>query len=161
MVFFLSLKTDTSEAYDRVEWSFLECMLRVLGFPEKWVLSIMNCVTTVRYQVQVNSNLYESVKLDRGLRQGDPISPYLFILCVKWLSRKIKFYQDSNRLKDIKVCRGAPAISHPFFAIDSIFFLKANVSNASILSTILRNYQLFSENKINMANSEMVRMLIW
>ena len=74
---YVVVKADMSNAYDRVEWDFQEAMLRKMGFRVSWVNLIMKCVTTVRYQVKVNGNLTQQFCPSRGLRQGDPLSPYL------------------------------------------------------------------------------------
>lgn len=145
-----------SKAYDRIECGFLEGMLQALGFPANWVTIVMECVSSVRYKIKVNGYLTDSLKPQMCLRQGDPISPYLFIICAGWLSRKIYDYQVSNRLQSIKVCRGAPPITHLFFADDNIFFCKENVSNAGLLVNVLREYQSISGMKNNLAKSEVV-----
>lgn len=116
----------------------------------------MEVVSSVRYRIKINNHLTRGFQPKRGLRQGDPISPYLFILCAEWLSRKISTAQASNMLRGIKVCRNAPPISHLFFADDSIFFMKATMSNTVVLSSILNEYQLISGQKINLAKSEIV-----
>jgi hypothetical protein len=77
---FMAVKLDMSKAYDRVEWRFLETVMHPLGFATCWVQLIMMCVTSIEYVVLVNEEPCGQIKLDRGLRQGDPISPYFFSL---------------------------------------------------------------------------------
>ncbi|KAL9689530.1 hypothetical protein QQ045_009916 [Rhodiola kirilowii] len=125
-----------------------------MGFARVWVDRIMKCVSTVSYQVRVNNSISSVIIPSRGLRQGDPLSPYLFLFCTEFLNAKLQQGVSKNLISSIKICKKAPVVSHLFFADDSIFFVKADVNEARNLKTILHQYEIMSGQMINFDKSE-------
>ena len=96
---FMALKLDMSKAYDKVEWVFLEKILLKMGFQDTWVDMIMQCIMTVSYSILVNGQPTGLIYPSRGLRQGDPLSPFLFLFCAKGLNALL--FQAANN-KEIR-----------------------------------------------------------
>ncbi|XP_074313724.1 uncharacterized protein LOC141648916 [Silene latifolia] len=140
----MALKLDMAKAYDRVEWVFLEKVLLTMGFDGSWVGNVMRCVRTVSYDVLINGSPSATFVPTRGLRQGDPLSPYLFILCAEVLSSMIRRKVEEGVLHGIRVAPLSPVVSHLFFADDSIIFVKANETQARIVMELLSQYEIAS-----------------
>ncbi|KAL9679912.1 hypothetical protein QQ045_017783 [Rhodiola kirilowii] len=151
---YMSLKLDMSKAYDRIEWKFLETMMTALGFDSGWVAKVMMCVESVKYRVKINDNISDIIKPGRGLRQGDPISPYLFLICAEWLTHTIKMYQERGLLEGLKICKRAPVVSHLMFVDDCMIFLKAREDSVGLIKDVLRRYEVVSGQKRNYSKSE-------
>lgn len=149
----MAVKTDMSKAFDRVEWKFIEVVLHKLGFHATWIKWIMQCITTVSYSFLVNGSPRGRVLPQRGIRQGDPLSPYIFILCSEVLSGLCSKAQSSGALLGIRVARRSPRINHLLFADDTLFFCKAGEKSCSALKDILLKYEQASGQKINVHKS--------
>ena len=93
-----------------------------IGFHERWIELIRMCSSTVSYSMLINGEAKGKITLSRGLRQGDPISPYLFLLCAEGLSTMTQKKEMEGSLREVAVSRCAPKIFHLFFADDSIIF---------------------------------------
>ena len=100
----------------------------------------LKCVRTVRYKVKVNGSLTEEIIPERGLRQGDPLLPYFFLLCAKGFSALLKKAENEGEIGGVKICHGAPSISHLLFADDSLILVRANGEDATKLQGILNLY---------------------
>lgn len=107
----VALKLDMNKAYDRVNWDFLKFVLLAYGFSPHWVNLVMTLVTTVSYSYQVNGFSSRVVHPNRGLRQGGPFSPYLFILVFDVLSRLINEARAKNLIQGIKLAARAPSLT--------------------------------------------------
>jgi hypothetical protein len=128
---------------------FLGKMLGQLGFHQNWVDVVMQLVTTVTYRVKVNGELTEQIFPGRGLRQGDPLSPYLFLICAEGFSCLLNAAEARGDLKGVRVCPGAPSINHLLFADDSLLFFKIDNQSTHHLQGILSLYEDCSGQMIN------------
>ncbi|KAG7551546.1 Reverse transcriptase zinc-binding domain [Arabidopsis thaliana x Arabidopsis arenosa] len=150
---FMAIKTDMSKAYDRVEWNFLEELLIRLGFDIRWVQWIMSCVRSVSYSVLINGSSYGYIKPERGLRQGDPLSPFLFILCAEALVHIMNKAEQEGRLTGLRLTPLCPSIQHLLFADDSLFICQATFKECTEFLTCLRLYGRASGQEINFQKS--------
>jgi ribonuclease HI len=112
----------------------------------------MSCVTTVRYSVKFNGTLLEAFSPTRGLRQGDPLSPFLFLFVADGLSALLSREVQNNGISPVKVCRRAPGISHLLFADDTLLFFRASEDEALRVKHVIEEYangtgQLINPNK--------------
>jgi hypothetical protein len=153
---FVGIKLDMAKAYDRIEWSFLHKTLLTMGFPPNLVNTIMRCVTTVSFSILINGHSSNSFNPQRGLRQGDPLSPYLFIICAEVLSGLLTKGLADGNFQGVMIAPSAPPISHLFFADDSLFFCRSDPKEAMFLMNTLLLYQSISGQKVNLDKSEMV-----
>jgi hypothetical protein len=147
--FSCAVKLDMMNAYDRVEWHYMVAILLKFGFSINFIRLIMKCVTSIRFAVRVNGELLPFFTPSRGLRQGDPMSPYLFLLCAEGFTPLLKFFGGNYVDKEIRVSFRSPWVNHLLFADDSLIFISANVQSTVRLNDILRIYGECSGQRVN------------
>jgi len=133
-------KLDIEKASDHVSWNFLMTILERMGFPSKWRKWVYFCISTVHFSILVNGEAAGFFPSTRGLRQGDPLSPLLFILVMETLSRLIIKATEVELLEGIHI-NGSRSedtwVSHLLFANDTLIFCKPEVSQLGYLRCIL------------------------
>ena len=144
-----AVKLDMMKAYDRVEWHYLEAILTRLGFCMSFVRLIMKCVSSVHFSVRVNGELLPYFTPSRGFRQGDPVSPFLFLLCAEGFSSLLKYYSGVTIDRGLRVSYRSPWVTHLLFADDSLIFINASNPSALRLNEILRIYGEASGQSVN------------
>ena len=147
------MKLDISKAYDRVEWQFLQGIMDKLGFLVTWINWVMGCITTPSFSILINGKPYGNINPSSGLRQGDPLSPYLFLLCAEGFTSLLAKAEMDRRIKGVSICRGVPTISNLMFADDSILFCQATTREVGVINEVLQTYANASGQCINMEKS--------
>ncbi|OMO73242.1 reverse transcriptase [Corchorus capsularis] len=150
---FMMLKIDLEKAYDRLEWSFIRETLVFFNFPVHLIKLIMSCICSANLAVLVNGGKSEEFTPSRGIRQGDPLSPYIFILCLEFLSLTISHKMQLKQWKGFRICRGGPVFSHLFFADDLVLFSKASMESCVLIKEVLNNFCNLSGQSVNFQKS--------
>ncbi|RVW53576.1 LINE-1 reverse transcriptase-like [Vitis vinifera] len=155
----LVCKLDIEKAYDSISWSFLMKVLSKMGFGSRWMDWMWWCFSTAKFSVRINGAPAGFFPSSKGLRQGDPISPYLFILGMEVLSALIRRAVQGNYISGCRLRgRGGEEImvSHLLFADDTIIFCEASKDQLTHLGWILAWFEAASGLRINLAKSELI-----
>lgn len=134
------LKIDLSKAFDRVSWLYIKMLLIHLGFPLRFINWIMACITTPTYSILINGSASHFFHSERGLRQGYPLSPLLFLLVMEGLSRLIISATREGTLKGLKITEEC-FLTHLLFVDDVLILLDGSIRDSLTFSRLL---QLFS-----------------
>jgi hypothetical protein len=132
-----------------VEWDYLEAIMHKLGFAGPWINRIMQCVKSVSYSVLINGTPYGRITPTRGIRQGDPLSPYLFLLCAEGLSSLLGKAEEEGLISGVPVAARGYKLSHLLFADDSLLFCRANSMEWDNVMNLLMKYEKVSGQKLN------------
>eukprot|EP00253_Pinus_taeda_P024057 PITA_24057 len=145
------LKIDLSKAFDSISWDYMK--KSAFGFANTWIRWIMNMVSSSFFSILINGIPSSTFRPSRGLRQGDPLSPFLFIIMAEGLGRSLHSAIHSNALKGISL-HGAPTVSHQQFVDDNMIFGHSSVQEARSLNSLLNNFSTASGACINRTKSQ-------
>lgn len=150
------IKIDLEKAFDRLEWSSVRQVLHYFNFPNKLYKLIMFCISTSFISILTNGASTQYFQPTRGIRQGDPISPYLFILTMELFSRRINHEVDLLNWSLVFISRRGPKLFHLFFADNLTFSAKATKDNCQTIKRTLESFSNFSGQKINRTKSKVI-----
>lgn len=143
------LKLDMAKAYDRVEWDYLFKMLRLFGFSNRFVSLIAQMISNCWFTISMNGISRGYFKSTRGLRQGDPLAPALFIIAEELLSRGLSHLFLTCKCKYFHLARDVHRVSHILFADDSVIFMNGELASYKQLIRFLNLYETVSGQKVN------------
>ncbi|GAU18899.1 hypothetical protein TSUD_228890 [Trifolium subterraneum] len=150
---YAAFKLDLEKAFDNVNWDFLHNCLLDFGFPDITIKLIMHCVTSPTYSILWNGTQLPHFKPTHGLRQGDPLSPYLFIICMEKLSIVINNAVLQKNWDPVTISKNGPHLSHLLFADDVLLFTKAKNSQINFITNLFERFSHSSGLKINLTKS--------
>ncbi|XP_058774821.1 uncharacterized protein LOC131649093 [Vicia villosa] len=133
----LMFKVDFEKAYDSVEWSFLDYMMSKMGFHEKWRRWIAECLKSTAVSILINGNPTNEFMMERGLRQGDPLSPFLFLIVVEGFNMLIKKALDCSKFIGYKFEKGTDRFTHLQYADDTLIIGEKKWINIRIIKANL------------------------
>ncbi|GKU93217.1 hypothetical protein SLEP1_g6825 [Rubroshorea leprosula] len=149
-------KADFEKAYDCVDWAYLDWMLCRMGFGMKWRGWMRECLSTARISVLVNGSPTKEFVMGRGLRQGDPLSPFLFLIAAEGLNGLVRRAETEGMLHGPTVGNKGLTVSLLQFADDTVILGTADSENVFAVKTILRCFELMSGLRINFSKSSVV-----
>jgi hypothetical protein len=150
------LKMDMENVFDKMEWNLILVIMQYLGFHATWIHRIKACISTTLFSILLSGSPYGLFAPKRGLRQGDPLSPFLFILGLEVFSRLLLKEERFGNIKGMKIARNSPAINHLLFADDLLIFGKATLLEASSIKSCLDKYCTWSGQTVNAYKSSII-----
>ena len=152
----MALRIDLEKTFDRLEWSFIREVLVHFDFPSNLIAIIMDCISSTSVSVLFNGGKLPTFSPSCDIWQGDPISPYIFIMCLEYLGLLIHDKTANNSWKPIKASRFGPTFSHPFFADDLMLFSQASLKNSETIDEVLTTFCQLSGQKIGKEKSRVL-----
>jgi len=148
------LKLDLSKAFDKLSWEYIHQMLLAFGFNATWTRWIMNLITSPCFSVLLNGSPSLPFRPSRGIRQGDPLSPFIFVLMAEGLSRLLHHVVSSQAIKGIAL-HGLHPLSHQQFVDDTMLFGHPSSLEAKAFKALLSLFSEASGTSINATKSQL------
>ncbi|XP_077233342.1 uncharacterized protein LOC143875615 [Tasmannia lanceolata] len=148
-------KLDMEKAYDRVDWAAVDFLMGRMGFGGRWRGWIRNCLSSAWFSVLINGSAKEFFKSSRGLRQGDPLSPFLFLIVAESLCSLLKKGSVMGLYKGFLIGASKVEVSLLQFADDTLLFCSPVISQLLNLKAMLRCYEMVSRQRSNFAKSRL------
>ncbi|PNY14484.1 cysteine-rich receptor-like protein kinase, partial [Trifolium pratense] len=157
---FLIFKVDFEKAYDSVDWGFLDYILRRFGFSDKWRAWMRACVCSGSMSALVNGSPTEEISIKRGLKQGDPLAPHLFLLVAEGLGALMRKAVEIGRFKPYCIGRERERFSVSLlqYADDTLCIGEASMENLWTLKAVLRGFEMASGLKVNFWKSSLIEV---
>jgi len=123
----IMIKFDLEKAYDKLSWEYLQRILKAYGFDDRWTTWIMSMISTPTMSILLNGTPTETFKPSYGLKQGDPLTAFLFIIVVGGLGRLIKERLSSGEVKGLRLSGEELTITHQQFVDDVMMYSQSNL----------------------------------
>ncbi|GKV31782.1 hypothetical protein SLEP1_g40447 [Rubroshorea leprosula] len=149
-------KADFEKAYDKVCWEFIEYMMLRMGFNATWRKWIQECLKSSSISILINGSPTKQFPVYKGIRQGDPLSPFLFLIVAEGLNGLVSSAVEKGWYKGVPIGSGGTMVTHLQFADDTLFFGEATEDNIWVIKCIMRTFELASGLKINFRKSELM-----
>ncbi|GKV23593.1 hypothetical protein SLEP1_g33302 [Rubroshorea leprosula] len=149
-------KVDFEKAYDKVCWDFIEYMMMRMGFNDIWRKWIWECLASSSVSILINGSPTNQFPVSKGLRQGDPLSPFLFLIVAEGLNGLMSSAVEKQLYKGVVIGNEGIAVSDLQFADDTIFFGEASKDDIGVIKSIMRTFELSSGLKINFGKSQLM-----
>lgn len=145
----MAIQIDLEMAYDRIRWGFIKDTLHDIRCPHNFINLVWWCISSSRMHLLWNGDALEEFKPQRGIHQGFPLSPYLFVLCFERLFHFIHIATDQKFWKPIKISKRGPRLSHLAFADDLVLFVEASLDQIETIQDILHEFCQSSGEKVS------------
>lgn len=150
----LLIKLDMKKPFDRINWSFLLGIMKKFGFEDQWINWIAALIKNPSFSVLINGSAQGYFRSSHGLQQGDPLSPYLFILVAEALGRGLKHLQSTGHIKGLQINQLVPPVTNSQFADDTLLAAYPSIQEIHMIKNLLHTYELTTHLRIGFGASD-------